>query len=311
MTEKLSLVSLRVDQIACFYNQPRQEFDDDRTAELAESLRTKGQVEPVVVRRSPVGVDRKYQLISGERRWRAAQLIGLKELAAVIREDVGTADDQFELAVAANAAREEMSPIDCARAVKRLADMPARRGMNPHELSKSLAPIFGRSISWIEKNLRLAGLAPEVQTLVESGALNKDIAVEMSAIKQPDRQAELAKRLVSENMRTSTAANIVRDQVRVEKARLGQVSKSDGPVSSDPAERNTAASDVRLMSDLVVRIRQTAEAALDMPVERLRRAYGARPQERAMLIQRVDTATLALQRVKSALQKLGNEGGGR
>lgn len=299
---------LKVSEIAPFYEQPRQEFDDERTAELAESLREKGQVEPVVVRRSPKGVDRPFQLISGERRWRAAQLIGLSHLEAVVREDVGSDDEQFELAVAANAAREDLTPIDQARTVKRLAEMPARLGLKGQALVKSLAGVFGRSTTWIDQHLRLAGLAPEVQALVESGELKKDAAVALADIKQPERQAEIAKRVAGQNLRAGVAINAVKQQVRVEQARAGEAPRSGGTGRPARGVGATASSDAKLVADLVARARQAADSALDMPVTRLTAAYRMRPAERAAVLGAVDTAIQKLRRLRAALDQVGNGG---
>ena len=149
-----------VDRIHPDPGQPRHKIDKDSLRELVESIREKGVIQPLIVRRDRDG----YVLIAGERRWRAAQLAGLKEVHVVIKE--ATNKEAFEMALVENLHREDLNPIEEAEAYQRLI---AEHGLTQHEVAARL----GRDRSTIGNSLRLLGLPPEVRGMVLDGDLSE------------------------------------------------------------------------------------------------------------------------------------------
>jgi ParB family transcriptional regulator, chromosome partitioning protein len=154
------LASIAVANISPLPGQPRTHFDEEALSELAASIEARGVIQPIIVRPRGEG---KYQLVAGERRWRAAQKAQLHQIPAIIRE----LDDRevMALALIENLQREDLNPIEEARAYKRLSD---------HErLSQAeIAKLVDKSRSHVANLLRLLSLPAEVVALVEQGALS-------------------------------------------------------------------------------------------------------------------------------------------
>jgi len=160
------VLSVGVDLIQPNRHQPRQSFDDATLAQLAESIRTAGLMQPVLVRRreqGEKGAASGFELIAGERRWRAARLAGLREIPAI---EVGLTDrEAAEWALIENLQREDLNPIDRAAAFKGLAD---RFGLTQAEIAERV----GVDRSTIANTVRLLDLEREVRELVAHGALS-------------------------------------------------------------------------------------------------------------------------------------------
>ncbi len=167
--------------------QPRTLFDEDTLNDLADSIRSVGLVQPVVVRR----LDSGYEIVAGERRWRAAQLAGLEKIPAIIR-DAGDAE-ALELALIENLSREDLNPIDTARAY---ANLQEDFGTTQEELAGKL----GRSRSAIANTLRLLDLPDEVQSLIEKGKLSEGHGRTLLSIPDRLRQRQLAARAAAGGM---------------------------------------------------------------------------------------------------------------
>lgn len=167
--------------------QPRTEFDDTKLDELAESIRTQGVVQPLVV--TPRG-DGSYTIIAGERRWRASKKAGLAQVPVVVRQ---VADDRelLELALVENVQRSDLNPVEEAEAYRTLA--------TSFDLGQEeIAGRVGKSRSAVANALRLLNLPPEVQDELRSGRLTPGQARPLLALDDPARQVELARRAVSE-----------------------------------------------------------------------------------------------------------------
>ncbi len=151
---------LPISQVECNADQPRKRFDDTALDELADSIGKHGVLQPLTVRRLASGY---YQIIAGERRWRAARLAGLTEIPAIVIE----ADDRkaTELALIENLQREDLDPLEEAEGYKRLMD-------SYHLTQEDVAERVGKSRSAVANALRLLGLCPEVRELVEAGKLS-------------------------------------------------------------------------------------------------------------------------------------------
>ena len=152
--------TLPVSQIESCKNQPRKNFDQEKLEELAASIRQHGLIQPLTVRQLASGY---YQIIAGERRWRAARMAGLEEVPAVIIE----ADDRMamELAMIENLQREDLNPIEEAKGFQSLIE---DYGMTQAEVAESV----GKSRSAVANALRLLDLHFSIQRMVESGALS-------------------------------------------------------------------------------------------------------------------------------------------
>ena len=152
--------TLPLSQIESCQNQPRKSFDQEKLEELAESIRQHGVIQPLTVRKLASGY---YQIIAGERRWRAARLAGLEEIPAVVIE----ADDQkaMELAMIENLQREDLNPIEEAEGFRLLVET---YGMTQEQAAERV----GRSRSAVANALRLLDLNVSIQKLVEDGELS-------------------------------------------------------------------------------------------------------------------------------------------
>jgi ParB family transcriptional regulator, chromosome partitioning protein len=178
------LAQIRVDEIAPNGRQPRRRFEPEATAGLAESIRRQGLLQPVVVRPRPGG---GYELIAGERRWRAARDAGMELVPALVRE----ADDRDSLllALVENVAREQLSAIEEARAYAVLVD----------EFGLALAEVgdrVGRSKSSVSNRLRLLELPDEILWMLVRGELTEGHAKAVLAVPDDAERKRLARRIV-------------------------------------------------------------------------------------------------------------------
>lgn len=196
--------------------QPRSDFNKETLAELADSIRAQGVIQPIIVR--PTAKRDRFEIIAGERRWRAAQLAGLQEVPAVVRD----LDDQSALCLSLieNIQREDLNPLEQARALSRLLE---EFGMT-HE---SVAGAVGRSRSTVSNLLRLLDLEPQVKKLVEARQLEMGHARALLALPRP-QQLEAAKRVVKGGLSVRATEALVRRTLSA-KSRQRPV-----PASTDP-----------------------------------------------------------------------------
>jgi ParB family chromosome partitioning protein len=193
------LAELPVDSIHANPRQPRRRFEPEATAGLASSVRQQGLLQPIVVRPRTAG---GYELIAGERRWRAAREAGLETLPAIVRE----ADDRDSLllALVENVAREQLSPVEEARAYASLVD--------EFELSLGeVADQVGRSKPAVSNRLRLLELPEEVLWMVARGELTEGHARAVLALPDHDARKRLATRIVKEGMSVRAAERAAQD----------------------------------------------------------------------------------------------------
>lgn len=167
--------TLPISEIECCQNQPRKGFDQDKLEELAASIRQHGVIQPLTVRKLASGY---YQIIAGERRWRAARLAGLQEVPAVVIE----ADDQkaMELAMIENLQREDLNPIEEAEGFRALTET---YGMTQAQAAESV----GKSRSAVANSLRLLELNVSIQHLVETKQISAGHARALLALSPPLR----------------------------------------------------------------------------------------------------------------------------
>jgi ParB family transcriptional regulator, chromosome partitioning protein len=183
-SEALSTVELPVDSIAPNPKQPRKDFDDKALQDLAASLRQSGVLQPVVVRRLGEG----YQLVVGERRWRAAKLAGMARIPAVIRE-VSDAES-LELALVENLLREDLNPMEEAEAYQRLL---AEFGWTQEELAQRVS----RDRSSIANCLRLLKLPELIHADLRAGRLTMGHARALLSLDSPAEQLRLREEILA------------------------------------------------------------------------------------------------------------------
>ena len=181
-------VTLPISQVEPGLNQPRKRFDPESLSDLADSIRIHGVIQPVTVRRLASGY---YQIIAGERRWRAAKQAGLEEIPAVIIE----ADDRkvMELGPIENLQREDLNPAEEARGYQTLME---EYGLTQEQVAERM----GKSRPAIANTLRLLALPEELLTLVEDGTLSAGHARAILGAPTPALQREAAKHVIDRGL---------------------------------------------------------------------------------------------------------------
>jgi ParB family chromosome partitioning protein len=184
---QLDVLELRVDELRPGRYQPRNQLREESLAELAESIREQGVLQPLIVRAAHDGPNNPhlYEIVAGERRWRAAQLAGIDKVPVIVRD----LDDQSALAVALieNLQREDLNPIDQARSMLRLVE---EFDLTHDEIAKAL----GRSRASITNFLRLLELADDVQDAMVKGTIDMGHARALLPL-DTERQVAMARRI--------------------------------------------------------------------------------------------------------------------
>ncbi|MGD9153563.1 MAG: ParB/RepB/Spo0J family partition protein [Gammaproteobacteria bacterium] len=195
---KSELRRLPIEQLRQGQFQPRKDMNPEGLEELAGSIRTQGIIQPIVVR--PID-DSNYEIIAGERRWRAAQLAGLNEVPALVRH-VGD-ETAVALALIENIQREDLNPIEEAVALHRLLE---EFNMTHQEVAESV----GKSRSAVTNILRLLKLAPQVKTLLEHGDLEMGHARALLALMDYESQHHIAQMVVSKELSVRETEKLVK-----------------------------------------------------------------------------------------------------
>lgn len=205
--ERETTQDIPLDRIVPNRYQPRRTFDPGEMAQLAESVRKNGVLQPVLVRRKADGF---FELIAGERRYRAAKSAGLRSIPAVVRN---SSDEQsMELALVENLQREDLNPIEEARAYHRLV---TEFGLT----QDSLAQRFGKDRSSIANSIRLLNLPNEIQTLVESFKISTGHAKVLLGLNRPDLQLKLVKRILEGQLSVRQTELLIASEQRTGRAR--------------------------------------------------------------------------------------------
>ncbi|MDI3311047.1 MAG: ParB/RepB/Spo0J family partition protein [Thermoanaerobacterium sp.] len=178
--------------------QPRKHFDDESLKELSDSIKEHGIIQPIIVRKNDFG----YQIVAGERRWRAAKLAGLKEVPAIVKDF----DDQkvMEIALIENLQREDLNPIDEAKAYKSLME---QFNLTQEEISKRV----GKSRSSIANSIRLLNLDEEVQNMLMEGKITTGHAKVILALQDAEKQNMIAKKIVDKNLNVRETENLIKE----------------------------------------------------------------------------------------------------
>ena len=206
------LVNLPLDSVVPNPRQPRKEFNPEELAELADSIAQNGILQPVVVRQ----VGERYELIAGERRWRAAKHLGLPTSPAVLRG----ADEQhaLELSLIENIQRQDLNPIEKARAFKDLID---NTGLTQEELAQRL----GKKRSSIANMIRLLDLPQDIQDVVSRGTISMGHARALLALTDEQEQRRVCRKIVADDLSVRQVEKLIAEravQPPSPKARAGR-----------------------------------------------------------------------------------------
>jgi ParB family chromosome partitioning protein len=221
-------------------DQPRRRFDDGDLERLAESIRRHGVLQPVVVRRAPVGAAKPYELVVGERRWRAAQRAGRSTIPALV-QDVEP-QDLLEVALVENVQRRDLNPIELAHAFRALL----AAGHTQDEVGQRV----GLDRSTVANHLRLLELPKELQEDVELGSLSVGHAKALLSLANPERRRHLRDRIVAEALSVRAAETLARSLATPAAARKPPPATSDA--KPDPNLRQLVE---QLQSHLLTRVR--------------------------------------------------------
>ena len=196
---KSSEVTISIAALKPSPSQPRRLFDKNSINELAESIKSKGLVQPILVRPSKAD-ENSYEIIAGERRWRAAQIAQLHEIPAVIKnlDDV----EALEIAIIENIQRSDLSPIEEAAGYKRLID-------NHGHTQEVLSEIVGKSRSHIANILRLLTLPQSIQDMISEGKISSGHA---RAIMNSAFPEQLAEKIINENLNVREAESLAKSK---------------------------------------------------------------------------------------------------
>jgi len=193
-----------LDEIKVNLNQPRKHFDEHKLEELAESIKQHGVLQPLILRKKSSG----YELVAGERRWRAARKAGIEKIPAVIKDLSDL--DVMEIALIENLQREDLNPLEEAAAYKKLID---EFGMTQEEISKRV----GKSRSQIANTVRLLNLEPEIQMLISKEKLTAGHARALLSIEDKKERLRLAKKISEDNMSVRQTEETVKIETREKK----------------------------------------------------------------------------------------------
>ena len=214
--------------------QPRTHFDETSLENLAESIRSHGIVQPLLVRRR----DNGYELIAGERRWRAAKLAGLSRVPVVVKEVPD--ESLLEIALIENIQRENLNPIEEAQAYKKLIETV---GLT----QEALASRVGRDRSYITNYLRLLRLPEDLQQLVKEGRLSTGHARTLLALTHPDLQRRLARRIIDGGLSVRATEQLVHKATEEKPAKAA--------ASPHPIDPNIKAAETKLRRALGTQVK--------------------------------------------------------
>lgn len=205
-TERVVVKQIPLVQIGANPDQPRKTFDDDQLSELAASIREKGVLQPILLR-AVQGKDHMYEIIAGERRFRASQIAGLNEIPALVKQL--SDENAMEVALIENVQRENLNPIEEAAAYKNIME---KCGYELADVSR----LIGKSESYIRNMMRLTGLPESVQTLVADGKISASHARTIAVADDP---AALAHEIIATKMSVAQTEQRVKNGARAKSSR--------------------------------------------------------------------------------------------
>lgn len=227
--------SIPLDKITPNPYQPRKAFDQDRLAELADSFKTRGMLQPILVTTEGQG----FQLVAGERRYRAAKMANLAEVPALVLDDIESAD-MLQLALIENLQREDLNPIETAQAYQSLID---QCGLTQAELAERV----GKNRTSVANTLRLLGLPDNIKSLIAEGKLSEGHARAILAVADPALRDRVAQRIMTETLSVRQAEEVTRKEKR---RKLKVRRKSPGLEEAEVFLKQTLGTAVRIVPGL-------------------------------------------------------------
>jgi ParB family chromosome partitioning protein len=206
-----TIITISLDKIKSNRFQPRNKFDEIKLQELAHSIKKHGLAQPILVAASMIPGE--YEIIAGERRYRASKLAGNKDIKAIVKQSVDD-DQRVDLALVENLQREDLDPIEEARAFKRLIEEFG----HTHE---QISEIVGRERSVITNTLRLLSLPEDVQLLISEGKISSGHGRILAGLEDKNRIETIADRILNENLSVRAVEKIIAG-FRAEKKTNGQ-----------------------------------------------------------------------------------------
>jgi ParB family chromosome partitioning protein len=279
-----SIYHIEIEKITPNPDQPRRYFDEDALRELASSIREFGFLQPLVVskieKETPTGITVEYQVIAGERRLMAAKLLGLPRVPAIVR-NINLEREKLELGVIENIQRENLNPIEMARAFQRLQE---EFRMTQREIAAKL----GKSREVVANAVRLLDLPEYIQRAVEDGSLSESNARLLIAVEDPAEQKKLLEDIIQNKLTT-----------RDVKERVQRVAISSGGVAAHRRGRPPL-QEVRLTPE-VKAMQDELSSSLGAPVEISKNANNGK----------ITITFFSEEELKNILEKLKKEEGGR
>ncbi|MBR5399551.1 MAG: ParB/RepB/Spo0J family partition protein [Bacteroidales bacterium] len=218
-----SVRELELEQISPNPFQPRSEFDREKLQELSDSIARIGIIQPITVKKVSIG---RYQIISGERRFRAAKAAGLKTIPAYVKD--ADENSMLEMALVENIQREDLDPIDIAISFQRLID-------ECNLTQEALSPRVGKNRATIANYLRLLKLQPEIQLAVKSGAITMGHAKALLAVEDANLQKRIVDNIIADELSVRQTEEIVRKLLapKAEKAKKAAFNPGQAGVSAE------------------------------------------------------------------------------
>lgn len=213
VADENGILFLDINNISPNSKQPRKHFDDEKISELAKSIEVHGILQPIMVRKAGAG----YEIVAGERRWRAARKAGLKKVPCIVREL--TEEQNMLVAIIENMQREDLNPMEEAEA---LNQMITTFGLTQEQVSKSV----GKSRPYITNVLRLLRLPSEIQDFVTNGQLSVGHARALIVIEDKQKQLEIAKYAAKEQISVREIEKMTRESSANAKAKPLKKKKS-------------------------------------------------------------------------------------
>lgn len=196
-TDSETILNLDINLIRANVNQPRKHFDDEKLVELASSIKEHGIIQPLVVKKH----NNIYTIIAGERRWRAAKLLNLKEVPVIVKDMTDV--QVMEVSLIENIIREDLNPIEEAMAYKKLID---DFNLTQENISKQVS----KSRSAIANSLRLLNLDERIQSYLIDGVISEGHGRCILAINDKDKQFELVQKVIDENLNVRQTESLVK-----------------------------------------------------------------------------------------------------
>ncbi|MDR1206926.1 MAG: ParB/RepB/Spo0J family partition protein [Rickettsiales bacterium] len=240
--ERIVVRHLPIESIAPNPDQPRKIFTPDELGDLAASIKEKGVLQPILVRVS-AGGDRQYEIVAGERRWRAAKMAGLSDIPALVK--TLSDENSMEIALIENVQRENLNAIEEAAAYRNLMEKCG------YEFG-DVVRLIGKSEGYIRNIMRLEALPDSVKKMVKDGALTASHARALTVAENP---AELAERIISGKMSVQDTEKLVKSAPRSSKSRCFRPDL--------------------MPKDQIARLEQQIEKALGAPTQLRMRKAGA------------------------------------